>query len=476
VDGPSTLLRPALELACAVAREGARRQPAIAIPRPMRPLVRFAHLPDRALDAVRRVVDEDEELRARVARAADEQTLGRVPWLWLVRPAGWADEVAAAIAGAVAASQDEEDSRAEGAARRQLARVEASLRRAEAELAEIRASAAAVAAELALVRQQRRVELEAAARDRAALIAAKEAGADAARRAMDSEVRRAAAEERLAVNEERLAESAEANAHVTRQLVATRHALAVAVRDKEVADDRAAARVSEAGRAIGEATLAAKDLGGALGRAALALDGGADVASASASVEGAALSTVRTEPPNRGKGDPGETGGGRPRRRPTPLPRAVFDDSPDAAAWLVRLPGVILLVDGYNVTLGAWSGQDLADQRHRLVTALAELSMRTGVEVEVVFDGDENHAHPLRSMPARRAVRVTFSPPAVDADEVIIARVGELPATRPVIVATDDRRVRDACNRAGANLLSTEQLVAALGRTGGARPTGAGRG
>jgi CMP-2-keto-3-deoxyoctulosonic acid synthetase len=60
---------------------------------------------------------------------------------------------------------------------------------------------------------------------------------------------------------------------------------------------------------------------------------------------------------------------------------------------------------------------------------------------------------------------VTFSPPAVDADEVLIERVAQLPASRPVIVATDDRRVRDECSRAGANLLTTEQLVTLLGRS-----------
>ena len=99
------------------------------------------------------------------------------------------------------------------------------------------------------------------------------------------------------------------------------------------------------------------------------------------------------------------------------------------------------------------------------MTALAELSMRTGVEAEVVFDGADDHAHPLRSRPARRAVRVTFSPPAVDADELIIERVARLPATRPVIVATNDQRVRVECGRAGANLLSTDQLIALLGRS-----------
>ena len=87
---------------------------------------------------------------------------------------------------------------------------------------------------------------------------------------------------------------------------------------------------------------------------------------------------------------------------------------------------------------------------------------RTGVEVEVVFDGAADTATP--AVGARRGVGVSFSPPGVEADDVVIVRAGEVPAHRPVTVASNDRRVRDGAHLAGANVVSSPQLLAALRR------------
>ncbi|MBO0694173.1 MAG: NYN domain-containing protein, partial [Acidimicrobiaceae bacterium] len=153
------------------------------------------------------------------------------------------------------------------------------------------------------------------------------------------------------------------------------------------------------------------------------------------------------------------------RRQPQPLPPAVFEDSPEAAAHLVR-SGVLLLVDGYNISLFAWPELSLPDQRHRMTTSLAELAARTGASVRVVFDGDEQVAYPETRGGVRTPVRVLFSTPGVDADEVIIGLVEEHPHDRPVVVATNDRRVQDEVRRRGANVLTISQLLGLLRRTG----------
>jgi predicted RNA-binding protein with PIN domain len=62
-------------------------------------------------------------------------------------------------------------------------------------------------------------------------------------------------------------------------------------------------------------------------------------------------------------------------------------------------------------------------------------------------------------------VRLQFSPPDVDADEVIIEMAEQLPSTRPVTVATSDRRVQDEVRRRGANVITTPQLLGLLGRS-----------
>jgi predicted RNA-binding protein with PIN domain len=154
-----------------------------------------------------------------------------------------------------------------------------------------------------------------------------------------------------------------------------------------------------------------------------------------------------------------------PRKRlPAPLPPAVFDESPEAARHLVRLPGSVLVVDGYNVTISSWPGADLPMQRRRLIDSLFELVMRAGTEVVVIFDGvDEGNRLQLPSS-VRGRMRVRFTSSEIEADQVIIDSVDSLPVERPIVVATDDRRVRETVAQRGANVISVDQLLAVIGR------------
>jgi predicted RNA-binding protein with PIN domain len=141
----------------------------------------------------------------------------------------------------------------------------------------------------------------------------------------------------------------------------------------------------------------------------------------------------------------------------------VFDDSVEAAEHLVRVPGMVLIVDGYNVSKLGWPELPLPEQRRRLVDALAELAARSGIDARVVFDGADM-AMPGAVPTTARSVRVSFSPPGVEADDVVIELVARLPAHRHVLVASNDRRVQQGATRHGANVISTEQLLVALRR------------
>ncbi|MEU6268728.1 NYN domain-containing protein [Saccharopolyspora shandongensis] len=136
---------------------------------------------------------------------------------------------------------------------------------------------------------------------------------------------------------------------------------------------------------------------------------------------------------------------------------------PDVAALdrLLALPAVHLIVDGYNVTKTGYPELPLSDQRDRLAHQLAALSARTGAEVTVVFDGADVLAVPAAGP---RGVRVLFSEPGVQADDVIRDLVSAEPKGRQVVVATSDRAVVTSVRRRGAYAVSSAMLLARLNR------------
>ncbi|MGH8776442.1 MAG: NYN domain-containing protein, partial [Jiangellaceae bacterium] len=136
-------------------------------------------------------------------------------------------------------------------------------------------------------------------------------------------------------------------------------------------------------------------------------------------------------------------------------------DDPAYLGDLLALPRAHLIVDGYNVTKGAWPAMPLEAQRTRLVQRLAALAARTGAEVTCVFDGADVSVPP----PVIRAqgVRVRFSPQGQTADELIRRLVAAEPPGRPVAVVSSDREVADGVERRGARSVDSVALVQLLG-------------
>ncbi len=136
-------------------------------------------------------------------------------------------------------------------------------------------------------------------------------------------------------------------------------------------------------------------------------------------------------------------------RRPIALPGGLVGSSRGAAEFLVRVPGVVVLIDGYNVAKLGWPGLSLEAQRDRCVASAEDVVLRFGgVDVRIVFDGAD-----VPGIPAgpRRLVPVHFSPEGVKADAVLCAEVARLPVTTPVVVVTDDREVLVDVRGRGAN-------------------------
>ncbi|TPW14107.1 MAG: hypothetical protein FD127_1621 [Acidimicrobiaceae bacterium] len=394
---PDHLIASALEFAVGIAAAGARLRPALAFPAELRPFLKFTKLPAKALSEVRSAVEADTGFRNRLAAVAVPELVDEAGLIWLRRADGWHDRLLAAVpAGAAATTTDLRRSER----RREAA--ERAARRAVVELAAARAELDRRGIEDA----GRLDEIDQLRRERDSL-------RDQAR-VHQAEHRRALS--RISAGSEQLAQRTIELQVAQRELVA-----AMKLRDEVLADRARNPAVDEP---------VASD-GAALHRS-----------------DPAASAPARR---NRGR---------RSSRQPIGLPGGLYGSSAAAAEFLVRRPGVMVLVDGYNVAKLAWPQLELDAQRDRCIDACEDVARRFGPEITVVFDG----AAVLGTSAPRRLVRVSFSPAGVSADDVLRAEVLALSHSTPVVVVTNDQAVLTDVRASGANVLASEQWLALAGR------------
>jgi predicted RNA-binding protein with PIN domain len=143
--------------------------------------------------------------------------------------------------------------------------------------------------------------------------------------------------------------------------------------------------------------------------------------------------------------------------------RAREPDDPSVLTELLTLPRAHLVVDGYNVTKGAYGDLPLADQRARLLTGLSGLNARTRAEITCCFDGAAVAGRVGGS--AVRGVRLRFSEPGTTADDLIRRLVLAEPPGRVVVVVSSDREVADGVRARGARPVSSGALARLLERS-----------
>ena len=153
-----------------------------------------------------------------------------------------------------------------------------------------------------------------------------------------------------------------------------------------------------------------------------------------------------------------------PARRVRPdLPPGMIQSTPPAIEAMLRTDGVVLVIDGYNVTKRAWPDASPADQRERLGMAVTALNRRLGCPVTCVFDGDGSGHHQVIR---RGGVRVMFSDAGVEADEVVVREVAQRSKRIPVVVASSDSWVREHAEAEGAVVIPADALLAVIRTTG----------
>lgn len=401
-------LRSALEFAVLMAREGQKLKPPLASPPGLRKYMKLARIPTASLPAIRRLVEGDAAFRTRIAVGALPDLVDPIGKLWLERPAGW-----------------------EGDLRRLVSEAEEAERTADA------------ASELRRAEKRREAAEQVAARARAHLVVLQEQ----------------VAERDVVIDGLRadLAKLVDEVAELRSELVDTRtdarHARdreAAAVARLEAADAERRAALAAQGKAEGVRDEVLAD------RAALVAER-SELARLAAAAESLAAAAESLAAQLAALAAPQASGAPRPvARKALPMPGGVVGDSVAAAEYLLR-SGASVLIDGYNVAKLAWPDLDLAGQRVVLLDAIENLVKRLGSDVTVVFDGaDVTGATADR----RRIVRVVYSPEGVIADDVIRDEVRRLPATRQVVVVTNDQAIVRDVRAMGANTVASDRLLA----------------
>jgi len=151
------------------------------------------------------------------------------------------------------------------------------------------------------------------------------------------------------------------------------------------------------------------------------------------------------------------------RRRRIELPKGLLAESAGAVLWALGQSGLLMLVDGYNVTRQdqrGWGDRSLGDQRENLFMRCNQIHRDGGADIRVVFDSTEPQG--LRGRRLRSGVCVEFSGGPI-ADDRIVEIVESTDPEVPVVVVTSDRELRRRLGVHGVMPVRSDVFLEAIG-------------
>ncbi len=397
-------LRSAVEFAVMMAAEGQKkRRSPLKFPAVFKKYLRVQRIPAAGLGPIRRAIAADDDFRRKIAVGALPELVDPIGILWLQRPPDWEQSIRDLVATSIA-EQAETDAATQ--IRREQKKREAAEQaavRSRIEVLELQRLLGESVTEVDSLRADVAKLSESAAEMRTELL-------DARNEARHANDRSLAAAGKLEV------------------AIAQRDAALAARTDAElVRDDALADRTTLSADVAELAALAstAQELADRL----------------------AVLNAPASDAPSHA-----------PRRRPLAIPGGMLGGSLQVAEYLVR-SGATVLVDGYNVSMLGWPDLSIGEQRRVLLDGAENLARRFGCDITVVFDGAEVVG---AAADQRRLIRVVYSPEGVIADDIIRSEADRLPASRQVIVVTNDAEIIDDVRGMGANTVSSDRFVELL--------------
>ncbi len=394
----------------------------------------------RVLGLVRRTLDLDQSFR----KAVDERVLQEEEALARLLRAGRHAEALASGETPEAVARVGLALGADGEAAVQAAVAAAATSQARAEAAAVRSALAGAENELDAARERAETEAAAARAARDELRAAKEE-----QRRVERERRSLA--DRIEALERELAQAAAAARATRDEAAAEQRRLSGRVAELQ-------ARLAESQRNYRTLRRSSGQVDPAVAEAVGALERDLDtLRRATGLAEEAAGSRAGG---GRGGGNAGAAPARRPdRRSPLPVPGGRGADDPETLTAWMGTDGVLVLVDGYNVTkhpLG-FADRGLEDQRTLLIDLCRRLARRFGAELTVVFDGGTVGPVPTR-LPLG-PVEVVFTDAGRTADDEIVVRTNAAPPDRPVVVVTSDNELRARVTALGATVTRSPSLL-----------------
>lgn len=120
-----------------------------------------------------------------------------------------------------------------------------------------------------------------------------------------------------------------------------------------------------------------------------------------------------------------------------------------------------LLIDGYNLLyqfpeLRKRIERDLESGREALLNRLVSYAAEKGVEIIVVFDGDDRNVGPLESFPS---VRILFSKLPEKADPLIKRLIDQNEKGTDLIVVSSDNEIAGYSRMSGIRVVSSQSFA-----------------
>ena len=143
------------------------------------------------------------------------------------------------------------------------------------------------------------------------------------------------------------------------------------------------------------------------------------------------------------------------KRTPVVVPPGMPLESDASLRTVFTQQDLVILIDGYNVSLNSFGNLSLELQRDRIVACATSVEARFHPSCLVVFDGQSSGTRGR----IQSKVHVVFSPSGVTADDVIVERIRVTPRDKPVLVVTSDRNLAARAKGLGCEVISSASFV-----------------